>query len=277
MVNTAVTQGTDSRSRTNSLRQNSASSGTASLNADTTMGGEGDSRPTSVGHNGIDPGRSVSAASSASSDSATSVPTPGTSAVATSAPRVPNSVPGGVAPDQRQPSGTAQPGFLSQVGARVNVTGYPVAGTIRFLGLCPSVPPFYVGYRCGVELDQPFGKNDGNVQGYQFFVCRPQHGLLVVPDKVVLQNTGLPVRVPRSTTNGGSAATRARTESAASARARSAPTTPNAKTSRPRTKSNAQSRGTPVVTAPPLRADSSDDAVSLVDDGDEEGTRVLIC
>eukprot|EP00041_Stephanoeca_diplocostata_P013379 m.234334 g.234334 ORF g.234334 m.234334 type:complete len:867 (+) comp19317_c0_seq2:297-2897(+) len=160
----------------------------------------------------------------------------------------------------------------SQVGERVHVDGYPVAGTLRFMGVCPSSPPFYEGYRCGVELDQPFGKNDGTVQGYAFFVCRPQHGLLVIPDKVTVQRTGMPVRVPEIASKGGKSKSRARTKSLASTRAKSAPTTPNGKGSRSRAGSNAPSLEAAVTTAPPVDNDSEDDTLSLVDGGeDDEG------
>ena len=35
------------------------------------------------------------------------------------------------------------------------------------------------GYRCGVELDKPVGKNNGTVNGEYYFTCEPNHGLLV--------------------------------------------------------------------------------------------------
>ena len=38
--------------------------------------------------------------------------------------------------------------------------------------------------RCGVELDDPVGRNNGSVGGEQYFTCADKHGVLVVPNKV---------------------------------------------------------------------------------------------
>lgn len=38
--------------------------------------------------------------------------------------------------------------------------------------------------RYGIRLDEPAGKNDGTVDGHQYFKCEPSHGVLVKPDKV---------------------------------------------------------------------------------------------
>ena len=52
------------------------------------------------------------------------------------------------------------------IGRRVKVDGYEGDGTLRFVGAhhVSNLP------RCGVELDQPGGKNNGTVKG-----CRPPH------------------------------------------------------------------------------------------------------
>lgn len=66
------------------------------------------------------------------------------------------------------------------IGARVAVQGYPTLGTLRFYGehhINPSV-------RCGVELDAPFGRNNGTVRGHEYFKCPRNHGVLVSPKKV---------------------------------------------------------------------------------------------
>jgi len=36
----------------------------------------------------------------------------------------------------------------------------------------------------GVELDAPTGKNDGSMNGVQYFKCKPRHGIFVLQSKV---------------------------------------------------------------------------------------------
>lgn len=61
-----------------------------------------------------------------------------------------------------------------RVGNRVMALGkYP--GTIRFIG----DTKFMSGEWVGVELDEPFGKNDGSVQGVSYFRCKPMTGIFV--------------------------------------------------------------------------------------------------
>ena len=36
----------------------------------------------------------------------------------------------------------------------------------------------------GVELDAPTGRNDGSMNGVQYFKCRPRHGIFVLQSKV---------------------------------------------------------------------------------------------
>merc|ERR1719277_15322 len=35
-----------------------------------------------------------------------------------------------------------------------------------------------------MELDEPIGKNDGEVQGKRYFTCKPKHGLFVKEEKI---------------------------------------------------------------------------------------------
>ena len=69
------------------------------------------------------------------------------------------------------------------LGARVTVEGYDCPGTLRFFGehAKTGLP------RCGVELDRPLGKNNGKVKGNVYFSCKEQHGVLVAPGKVTVQ------------------------------------------------------------------------------------------
>lgn len=53
-------------------------------------------------------------------------------------------------------------------------------GTVRYIG--PT--DFGEGVWVGVELRTARGKNDGSVQGKRYFSCKPDHGLLVRPNKI---------------------------------------------------------------------------------------------
>ncbi|EGD73799.1 TK/RTKC protein kinase [Salpingoeca rosetta] len=68
----------------------------------------------------------------------------------------------------------------ADVGKRVSVQGYACKGTLRFFGN-HSVTR---AVRCGVELDQPLGKNNGTVKGHKYFSCKDKHGVLCHPGKV---------------------------------------------------------------------------------------------
>lgn len=52
-----------------------------------------------------------------------------------------------------------------QIGSRVNVKGKP--GVIKFIG----TTKFAAGEWVGVELDMPYGKNNGAVDGTRYFKC----------------------------------------------------------------------------------------------------------
>ena len=68
--------------------------------------------------------------------------------------------------------------------------GYACGGVLRFFGdhKVKNIP------RCGVELDQPVGKNNGTVGGHVYFKCADNHGVLVGPRKVKLEDAAAPVR-----------------------------------------------------------------------------------
>lgn len=46
----------------------------------------------------------------------------------------------------------------------------------------------------GVALDAPMGKNDGTVQGIQYFECKPKHGIFVRSDKLIQDKRGKAMR-----------------------------------------------------------------------------------
>ncbi|XP_051577998.1 kinesin-like protein KIF13B isoform X2 [Myxocyprinus asiaticus] len=66
-----------------------------------------------------------------------------------------------------------------KVGGRVTV-GTSKSGTVRYIG--PT--HFSEGIWVGVELDTPSGKNDGSIEGHQYFRCSPCYGVLVRPDRL---------------------------------------------------------------------------------------------
>ncbi|CAF3709444.1 unnamed protein product [Rotaria sp. Silwood1] len=67
------------------------------------------------------------------------------------------------------------------VGNRVLVNGLK-SGTLRYIGTVK----FANGLFCGVELDEPDGKHDGQIKDVRYFQCPPNHGIFVPRDKVVL-------------------------------------------------------------------------------------------
>ena len=58
-----------------------------------------------------------------------------------------------------------------------------LSGVVRYIG--PT--DFSEGIWIGVELRTPKGKNDGVIQGKRYFSCRPDHGLLVRPNKITVR------------------------------------------------------------------------------------------
>ncbi|ETW78818.1 hypothetical protein HETIRDRAFT_324089 [Heterobasidion irregulare TC 32-1] len=72
------------------------------------------------------------------------------------------------------------------IGSRCQVEsaeeGLYKRGTVRFVG--PTQFGNSVGLWVGVEYDEPFGKNDGSVQGERYFTCRHNYGAFVRPEKV---------------------------------------------------------------------------------------------
>ncbi|XP_051903971.1 CAP-Gly domain-containing linker protein 2-like [Hippocampus zosterae] len=67
-----------------------------------------------------------------------------------------------------------------RAGDRVLVGGSKM-GVIRYMG----ETDFAKGEWCGVELDEPLGKNDGAVAGTRYFQCLPKFGLFAPIHKVI--------------------------------------------------------------------------------------------
>ncbi|XP_067631126.1 kinesin-like protein KIF13A isoform X2 [Eurosta solidaginis] len=77
-----------------------------------------------------------------------------------------------------------------QVGESVLIRPYNTSGVISYIG----TTHFQAGTWIGVELDTPTGKNDGTVQGIQYFQCKPKHGIFVRYDKLILDKRGKAMR-----------------------------------------------------------------------------------
>jgi len=80
-----------------------------------------------------------------------------------------------------------------KVGARVELTGKELFGTIAYVGMTS----FAVGKWVGVVLDEPKGKNSGSIKGQQYFQCDENCGMFVRP-------TQLRVIIPVGGEQGGS-------------------------------------------------------------------------
>ncbi|KAM7345491.1 kinesin heavy chain 73 isoform 1-T1 [Cochliomyia hominivorax] len=76
------------------------------------------------------------------------------------------------------------------VGESVLIRPYNSSGVISYVG----TTHFQKGTWIGVELDTPTGKNDGSVQGIQYFQCKPKHGMFVRFDKLILDKRGKAMR-----------------------------------------------------------------------------------
>lgn len=59
-------------------------------------------------------------------------------------------------------------------------------GTVRYVGRAV----FSHGDWLGIELDGPFGKNNGLVMGCKYFHCKKDHGLFVRPEAIMAEDEG---------------------------------------------------------------------------------------
>ncbi len=84
------------------------------------------------------------------------------------------------------PSGTAS----LEVGDKVLCAGGK-AGVVAFIG----ATQFAKGMWAGVVLDSKEGKNNGSVNGVQYFECQPNQGLFARPEKLVLVAKASELRV----------------------------------------------------------------------------------
>uniref|UniRef100_A0A069DXT9 Putative kinesin-like protein n=1 Tax=Panstrongylus megistus TaxID=65343 RepID=A0A069DXT9_9HEMI len=89
------------------------------------------------------------------------------------------------------------------LGESVQIRPYNSTGVIAYIG--PT--EFASGTWVGVDLDAPYGKNDGTVQGVRYFDARPKHGIFVRADKLIQDRRGRAMRghetnMRRSTSRG---------------------------------------------------------------------------
>lgn len=69
------------------------------------------------------------------------------------------------------------------------------------LSIINSTVVLQAGTWIGVALDTPQGKNDGCVQGIQYFECKPKHGIFVRSDKLIADKRGRQMRAYKSEKN----------------------------------------------------------------------------
>ena len=60
-----------------------------------------------------------------------------------------------------------------RVGTRVSVRDKCLEGVVAYVGLTE----FAAGKWVGIILDEPKGKNNGTVQGKEYFKCNDSHGM----------------------------------------------------------------------------------------------------
>ena len=101
------------------------------------------------------------------------------------------------------------------VGKRVVVQGYPgTQGKLAFYG--PVTSKKGTTDRCGVAMDGPVGKNDGELGGVRCFKCGPKHGVFVAAD------SGRVTMARRNSTSGAAAAAMPRTSATSPVKSRRA-------------------------------------------------------
>ncbi|CAL1545944.1 unnamed protein product [Lymnaea stagnalis] len=83
-----------------------------------------------------------------------------------------------------------------RVGARVKISGVK-PGILRYLGTTHLAP----GIFCGIELFDPDGNHDGEVNGHRYFSCAPNHGIFAPKEKVCLETSSSLGRVASDSTD----------------------------------------------------------------------------
>lgn len=82
----------------------------------------------------------------------------------------------------------------AELDDRVMVSGKK-SGVVRYIGETRFAP----GIWYGIELDQPFGKNDGSVDGFEYFSCPTNHGVFAPPSRIQRILKGQILKTDRTT------------------------------------------------------------------------------
>lgn len=78
------------------------------------------------------------------------------------------------------------------IGSRCQLLNGDHRGTIRYgielimNFLVGQVPQMGLGYFVGVQLDEPYGGNNGSIKGYNYFQCPLKYGIFVRPSEIVI-------------------------------------------------------------------------------------------
>jgi tubulin-folding cofactor B len=89
------------------------------------------------------------------------------------------------APKVEDPDHMAVEASAVSVGDRCETYPGGNRGEVKFVGKIAGLPG---GWWIGVQLDEPLGKNDGQVKGVRVFECPPNYGLFLRPDRVKVGN-----------------------------------------------------------------------------------------
>jgi len=97
---------------------------------------------------------------------------------------------GDLDPPKPRRRSVSAPAFPDDVGTVRFTLGEPVLVSTRFgnyigaVRYCGRPVDFAEGEWIGVEFEEPVGKNNGSVQGVEYFRCRHNHGLFVRPNQI---------------------------------------------------------------------------------------------
>ncbi|RWS12240.1 Kinesin-like protein KIF13A [Dinothrombium tinctorium] len=90
-------------------------------------------------------------------------------------------------------SSTQLPEWLT-IGESVRISPDYKTGVVAFIG----TTHFASGVWVGVALDSPQGKNNGSVNGVQYFSCKQRYGIFVRPEKLKLDYKGRTMRLAKA-------------------------------------------------------------------------------